>query len=115
MERRNRSLQEMARAMICENDLPKCFWAEAVNTACYVLNRTLIGKSLKKTPYELWNRIKPTLHYFHVFGCKCFILNTKDNLGKFDAKTHDGIFLGYSSTSKVMRLRQVYRIVQVIK
>ena len=113
VERRNRSLQEMARAMICENDLPKYFWAEAVNTACYVLNRTLIRKSLKKTPYELWNGIKPTLHYFHVFGCKCFILNTKDNLGKFDAKTHDGIFLGYSSTSKAYRVfNKITRIVE---
>ena len=94
----------MARAMICENDLPKFFWAEVVNTTCYVLNRTLIRKFLKKTPYELWNEVKPTLHYFYVFGCKCFILNTKDNLGKFDSKTYDGIFLGYSSSSKAYRV-----------
>ena len=59
---------------------------------------------MKKTPYELWNGVKPTLHYFHVFRYKCFILNTKDNLDKFEAKTYDGIFLGYSSSSKVYKV-----------
>ena len=110
MERTNRSLQDMARAMICRNNLSKLFWAEALNTASYVLNRTLITlirKSLKKTPYELWGGVKPTPHYFHIFGCKCFILNPKDNLGKFDAKTHDGIFLGYSSSSKAYKVLNI--------
>ena len=54
VERKNRSIQEMARTMLNENSLPKYFWAEAVNTACYVLNRVLIRPNLNKTPYELW-------------------------------------------------------------
>ncbi|KAL6337946.1 hypothetical protein AAG906_005411 [Vitis piasezkii] len=104
VERKNRTLQEMARTMLNENNLPKYFWAEAVNTSCYVLNRILLRPILKKTPYELWKSKKPNISHFKVFGCKCFILNTKDNLGKFDAKSDVGIFLGYSTSSKAFRV-----------
>ncbi|KAH9781762.1 Integrase catalytic domain-containing protein [Citrus sinensis] len=104
VERKNRSIQEMARTMLNENALPKYFWAEAVNTACYVLNRVLIRPHLNKTPYELWKDRKPNIGYFKVFGCKCFILNIKDNLGKFDPKSDVGIFLGYSNSSKAYRV-----------
>ncbi|KAH9792992.1 Integrase catalytic domain-containing protein [Citrus sinensis] len=75
-----------------------------VNTACYVLNRVLIRPNLNKTPYELWKDRKPNIGYFKVFGCKCFVLNTKDNLGKFDLKSDVGIFLGYSNSSKAYRV-----------
>ena len=94
----------MARTMLNENNLPKYFWAEVVNTSCYVLNRILLKPILKKTPYELWKNKKPNISYFKVFGCKCFILNTKDNLGKFDAKSDVGIFLDYSASSKAFRV-----------
>nr|GEZ47974.1 retrovirus-related Pol polyprotein from transposon TNT 1-94 [Tanacetum cinerariifolium] len=53
-----------------------------------------------KTPYELLRGIKPTLDYFRVFESKCFILNTKDYLTKFDPKSYEGVFLGYSQNSK---------------
>jgi hypothetical protein len=104
VERKNRSLQEMSRTMLNEHNLPQYFWVEAVNTACYVINRTIIRNTLNKTPYELWNNRKPNIRYFKVFGCKCFVLNDKDNLGKFDAKSGEGIFLGYSSNSKAYRV-----------
>ncbi|KAH9672866.1 hypothetical protein KPL70_017899 [Citrus sinensis] len=104
VERKNRSIQEMARTMLNENSLPKYFWAEAVNTACYVLNRVLIRPNLNKTSYELWKYRKPNIGYFKVFGCKCFVLNTKDNLGKFDPKSDVGIFLDYSNSSKAYRV-----------
>ena len=103
-ERKNRTLQEIARTMLNEKNLPKYFWAEAVNTSYYVLNRVLLRSILKKTLYELWKNKKPNIGYFKVFGCKCFILNTKDNLGKFDAKLDVGIFLGYSTSSKAFRV-----------
>ena len=90
--------------MLNENNLPKYFWAEAINTSCYVLNRILLRLILTKTPYELWKNKKPNISYFKIFGCKCFILNTKDNLGKFDAKVDVGIFFGYSTSSKVFRV-----------
>ncbi|KAH9679892.1 Integrase catalytic domain-containing protein [Citrus sinensis] len=104
VERKNMSIQEMARTMLNENVLPKYFWAKAVNTACYVLNQVLIRPHLNKTPYELWKDRKLNIGYFKVFGCKCFILNTKDNLGKFDPKSDIGIFLEYSNSSKAYRV-----------
>ena len=104
VERKNRTLQEMARSTLNENGLPKYFWAEAVSTACYIVNRVMIRSILNKTPYELWKGRKPNIGYLKVFGCKCFILNTKDNLGKFDSKSNVGIFLGYSTTSKAYRV-----------
>ena len=54
VERKNRTLVEMARSMLCENGLPKYFWAEAINTTCYITNCALIRPLLKKTPYELY-------------------------------------------------------------
>ena len=70
VERKNRTLQEMARTMLNENNLPKYFWTEAVNTSCYVLNRILLRPILKKTPYDLWKNKKPNISYFKVFWCK---------------------------------------------
>ena len=91
--------------MICENNLSKYFWSEAINMACYILNHTLIRSTLMKTPYELWKDRKSNLDYFHAFGYRCFIHNNgKDNLSKFDLKSDEGIFLGYSTSSKAFRV-----------
>ena len=91
--------------MINENGLPKYFWADAINTACYVLNRILIRPILSKTSYELLKGRKPNVSHLHIFGCKCFVLNNgKENLGKFDSKADEGIFLGYSQSSKAYRV-----------
>ena len=90
--------------MLHENNLPTYFWAKEVNTPCYILNRVLIRLSLNKTPYEIRKNKNPNISYFKVFGSKCFILNIKDNLGKFDAKSSVRIFLGYSSSSKAYRV-----------
>ena len=100
-ERKNRTLIEMSRTMLAENHLPSYFWAEAVSTACYVANRVLVRPQLKKTPYELLKERKPNITYFRAFGCKCYILvNGKEDLGKFDLRSDEGIFLGYSKRSK---------------
>ncbi|GJU45094.1 retrovirus-related pol polyprotein from transposon TNT 1-94 [Tanacetum coccineum] len=90
----------MSRTMLNEQSLPQKFWCNAVDTSTYILNRILIRAILGKTPYELLKGRKPTLDYFRVFGSKCFILNTKDYLTKFDPKSYEGIFLGYSQNSK---------------
>ncbi|KAJ9541694.1 hypothetical protein OSB04_028200 [Centaurea solstitialis] len=103
-ERRNRTLIEAARSMLSEANLATQFWAEAVNTACYTQNRSLIVKRFRRTPYELFCNRKPLIEHLHIFGCVCYILNNKDNLGKFDSKSDDGIFLGYSSISKTYRV-----------
>ena len=105
VERKNRILKEMTCTMLCESQLPKYFQTEAVNTACYILNRALIRPILKKTLYELWHGRKSNIDYFHIFGCKCFFHNNdKDNLEKFNTKADEGIFLGYSTTSKAYRI-----------
>ena len=84
---KNRSLIEAARAMLEESKLPTYFWAEAVNTACYTHNISLVNQAKCMTPYQLFKNVKPTLNFLHVFGCKCFILgNQTDQHGKFDAK-----------------------------
>ena len=85
----------MTRTIPLESGLTKCFWAEVVNTACYIQNRVFLRPILKKTPYELQKGRKPNISYFYIFGSECFILNTKDKLSKFDPKSDLGIFLGY--------------------
>ena len=105
MERKNKSPEELARKILNESSLPKCFWDDAVSTTCYVMNCVLIRPILKKTPYELLNGRKPQIGYLKVFGCRCYILNNgKENLGKFDAKADKGTFLGYSLFSHAYRV-----------
>nr|GEV14555.1 retrovirus-related Pol polyprotein from transposon TNT 1-94 [Tanacetum cinerariifolium] len=90
----------MSRTILNEQSLPQKFWCNAVDTSTYILNRILIRAIPGKTPYELLKGRKPTLDDFRVFGSKCFILNTKDYLTKFDPKSYEGVFLGYSQNSK---------------
>nr|GFB56979.1 hypothetical protein [Tanacetum cinerariifolium] len=89
-KRRNRSLIEVARIMLADAKLPVTFWAEAVNIACYVQNRVLVNKAHNKTPYELFNGRTPAIGFLKPFGCHVMILNTLDNLGKFEAKGDEG-------------------------
>ncbi|GKA59461.1 ribonuclease H-like domain-containing protein, partial [Tanacetum coccineum] len=103
-ERKNRTLIEAARTMLADSKLPTTFWAEAVNTACYVQNRVLVIKPHNKTPYELFLGRKPALSFMRPFGCPVTILNTLDHLGKFDGKSDDGFFVGYSINSKAFRV-----------
>ncbi|GJY94284.1 retrovirus-related pol polyprotein from transposon TNT 1-94 [Tanacetum coccineum] len=100
VEKKNRTLQEVIRTMLNEQLLPQKFWCNVLDTSTYILNRILIRAILGKTPYELLRGRKLTLDYFRVFGSKCFILNTKDYLTKFDQKSYEGVFLGYSQNSK---------------
>ncbi|GJZ19750.1 ribonuclease H-like domain-containing protein [Tanacetum coccineum] len=97
-ERKNRTLIEAARTMLADSLLPIPFWAEAVNTACYVLNRVLVTKPQNKTPYELLIGKPPSISFMRPFGCPLTILNTLDPLGKFDGKSDEGYLLGYSTT-----------------
>ena len=99
------SLEELKRTMLSESSLPKYFWADAVNTSCFVMNIVLIRPILKKTPYELFNGRKPNISHLKVFGYRYFILNNgKENPGKFDEKADNGIFIGYSSTSHAYKV-----------
>ncbi|GJW32695.1 putative ribonuclease H-like domain-containing protein [Tanacetum coccineum] len=104
VERKNRTLIEAARNMLADSFLPNTFWAEAVSTACYVLNRVLVTKPQNKTPYELLTRKIPIISYIRPFGCHVTILNTIDKLGKFDGKFNEGFLVGYSLNSKAFRV-----------
>ncbi|GJT18622.1 putative ribonuclease H-like domain-containing protein [Tanacetum coccineum] len=103
-ERKNRTLIEAARTMLADSKLPTPFWAEAVNTACYVQNRVLVIKPHNKTPYELFPGRKHALSFMKPFGCPVTILNTIDHLGKFDGKADERLFVGYSTNSKAFRV-----------
>nr|GEX62036.1 retrovirus-related Pol polyprotein from transposon TNT 1-94 [Tanacetum cinerariifolium] len=99
-ERKNRTLIEAARTMLVDSKLPTTFWAEAFNTAYYVLNKALVIKPHNKTPYELIRRRPPLIDFMKPFGCPVTILNTRDSLGKFDGKANEGFFVGYSVVTK---------------
>ncbi|GJS55471.1 ribonuclease H-like domain-containing protein [Tanacetum coccineum] len=103
-ERKNRTLIKATRTMLVDSKLPTTFWAEAVNTACYVLNKVLVIKPHNKTPYELICGRPPLIDFMKPFGCHVTILNTRDHLGKFDEKADEGYFVGYSVISKAMRV-----------
>ncbi|GJU78579.1 ribonuclease H-like domain-containing protein [Tanacetum coccineum] len=103
-ERKNMTLIEAARTMLADLKLPTTFWAEAVNTACYVQNRVLVVKPHNKTPYELFHGRTPTLSFMRPFGCPVTILNTIDHLGKFDGKADEVFFVGYSLNRKAFRV-----------
>ncbi|GJR10394.1 zinc finger, CCHC-type containing protein [Tanacetum coccineum] len=112
-ERKNRTLIEAARTMLAGSLLPIQFWAEAINTACYVLNRVSVTKPQMKTPYEILMGRSPNISFMRPFGCPLTILNTLDHLGKFDGKSEEGYLLGYSTNSKGFRVyNRVTRKVQ---
>ena len=100
VERKNQVIQEMVRAMLHNKDVVRNLLREVVNTACHMINRVYFRPSTKKTPYELWKGRKPNVKYFKIFGSTWFILKDRENVGKFDSRSDEGIFLGYSSTSK---------------
>nr|GEY83823.1 retrovirus-related Pol polyprotein from transposon TNT 1-94 [Tanacetum cinerariifolium] len=103
-ERKNKTLIETARTMLADSLLPILFWAEAVNTACYVQNRVLVTKPQNKTPYELLLGRIPSIGFMRPFGCPVTIFNTLDPLGKFDGNVDEGFLVGYSLSSKAFRV-----------
>ena len=99
-ERKNRTLIEAVRSMISDSKLPKHFWAEALATANYVLNRSATISLENKTPYEALHGNKPSVGYFRIFGCLSFAHIPKDERTKLEGKSRKCIFIGYSSTTK---------------
>jgi transposase InsO family protein len=104
VERKNRTLIDMARSMLDEYKTPDIFWCEAINTACHAIDRLYLHKKLKKTSYELLTSNKPKASYFRVFRCKCFILNKKPKTSKFAPKVDEGFLLGYGSNEHAYRV-----------
>ena len=104
VEKKNKVIQEMARAMLYNKDVARNLWGETVNSACHTVNRVYFRSSTKKTSYELWKGRKPNVKYFRIFESTCFIPKDRENVGKFDSRSDEGIFLGYSSTSKAYQV-----------
>ncbi|GJX39983.1 retrovirus-related pol polyprotein from transposon TNT 1-94 [Tanacetum coccineum] len=116
VERRNRTLIEAARTMLIYAKAPLFLWAEAVATACYTQNRSMIRRRHGKTPYELLHDKPPDLSYLHVFGALCYPTNDSENLGKLQPKADIGIFIGYAPTKKAFWIynRRTRRIIETI-
>jgi hypothetical protein len=104
VERKNRTLLDMARTMLDEYKTTDRFWAEAINIACYSINRLYLHQILKKTSYELLTGKKSNVSYFRVFGSKCFILIKQGRNSKFAPKAVEGFLLCYDSNTMAYRV-----------
>lgn len=102
-ERANSTLVEMARSMLVHADLAESFWAEAINTAAYLRNRSETSKLTDMTPYESWNGKRPGVSHLRIFGSRAIILN-KTHSKKFQPKGEERVLIGYSATAKAYRL-----------
>nr|GEX84958.1 hypothetical protein [Tanacetum cinerariifolium] len=104
VETRNRTLAEAARTMLTFANLPLYLWAKAIATACFTQNRSIIHKHFDKTPYELMNKRKTNIKFFRVFGCRCYLLNDYEDVGKLKEKGDIRVFVGYSKDSAAFRI-----------
>nr|GEX60996.1 hypothetical protein [Tanacetum cinerariifolium] len=90
--------------MLTFANLPSFLWAEAITTACFRKNRSIIHKRFDKTSYELINKRKPNIKFFRVFGCRCYLLNDYKDVGKLKLKGDIGVFIGYSKESAAFKI-----------
>nr|GEY60939.1 retrovirus-related Pol polyprotein from transposon TNT 1-94 [Tanacetum cinerariifolium] len=97
VERRNRTLVEAAKTMLIFSRAPLFLWAEAIATACFTQNRSIVYRRFNKTPYELINGRKSDISFVHVFGALCYPNNDHEDIGKLGAKGDIGFFIGYSA------------------
>ncbi|MCO5561557.1 hypothetical protein L7F22_015177 [Adiantum nelumboides] len=104
VERKNRTIMEMARAMLAHASLPRSYWAEACNTAVYIQNRSPTHALQDMTPFQAYYGRKPTVSHFRVFGCSAFVHIPKEKRQKLDFKSRKLLFLGYSAESDAYRL-----------
>jgi hypothetical protein len=100
VERKNKTVQEMARTMLKDSKLGDIFWAHEVHKTVHILNRGMLRSNSDNTPYELWKGRPENVKHFRVFGSKCYIKTEDDKIGKFDSRVHKCIFLGYSGKIK---------------
>nr|GEW13379.1 integrase, catalytic region, zinc finger, CCHC-type, peptidase aspartic, catalytic [Tanacetum cinerariifolium] len=104
VEQRNQTLVEAARTMLIFTRAPLFLWAEAIATACFTQNRSIIHCRFNKTPYKLINGRKPDISFLHVFGALCYPKNDREDIGKLGAKGDIGFFIGYSADSCAYRV-----------
>nr|GEV36301.1 retrovirus-related Pol polyprotein from transposon TNT 1-94 [Tanacetum cinerariifolium] len=116
VKRRNRTLVEAARTMLIFSRAPLFLWAEAIATACFTQNRSIIHRCFNKTPYELINGRKPDISFLHVFGALCNPKNDREEIGKLGAKGDIGFFIGYSADSYayIIYNRRIKKIIETM-
>nr|GEV24373.1 retrovirus-related Pol polyprotein from transposon TNT 1-94 [Tanacetum cinerariifolium] len=116
VEQRNRTLVEAARTMLIFSRAPLFLWVEAIATACYTQNRSIIHRRFNKTPYELINRKTLNISFLHVFGALCYPKNDHEDIGKLGAKGDIGFFIGYSANSCAYRVynRRTKKIMEIM-
>ncbi|GJV69358.1 retrovirus-related pol polyprotein from transposon TNT 1-94 [Tanacetum coccineum] len=95
---------EAARTMLSASKLPLFFWAEAIATACYTQNRSIIIPTHEKTAYHIINDRKHSIKHLHIFGCTCYLTKDGENLDKMKEKGDSCILVGYSTQSKGYRV-----------
>ncbi|GJT05703.1 retrovirus-related pol polyprotein from transposon TNT 1-94 [Tanacetum coccineum] len=109
VERRNRTLVEAARTMLSASKLPLFFWAEAIATACYTQNRSIIIPTHEKTAYHIINDRKPSIKHLHIFGCTCYLTRDGENLDKMKEKGDTCILASdYDNPDPAPELQNVY-------
>nr|GEZ94150.1 retrovirus-related Pol polyprotein from transposon TNT 1-94 [Tanacetum cinerariifolium] len=101
--------------MLTFANLPSYLWVEAITTACFIQNRSIIHKRFDKTPYELINKRKPNIKFFRVFECRCYLLNEYEDVGKLKEKGDIGVFVGYLKESAAFRIYNKQTRKSVIK
>nr|GEY44416.1 reverse transcriptase [Tanacetum cinerariifolium] len=104
VERWNRTLVEVARTMLSVAKVPLFFWAEAIATACFTQNRSLVIPRHEKTPYNIINDRKLSVKFFHIFGSVCYIVRDGENRDKMKEKGDECIFVGYSNQSRAYKV-----------
>jgi transposase InsO family protein len=100
VERKNRTVQKMARTMIMDSKLTNIFCTQVVHTSVHIQNIVMLRNNTDKTPYEIWKGRPVNVKRFKVFGSKCYIKREHYRMGKFDSHVDKGILVGYSSTRK---------------
>nr|GEV94125.1 hypothetical protein [Tanacetum cinerariifolium] len=108
VKQRNRTLVEAARTMLIFSRAPLFLWAEAIATACFTQNRSIIYRRFNKTSYELINGRKPYISFLHVFGALCYPKNDREDTRKLGTKGDIGFFIRYSTNSCAYRVYNLW-------
>jgi len=103
-KRKNKTIVEIARSKLKAKQLGNEFWAEAVHTAIYTLNRCSRRVVSKLTQKEAWSRYKPNIVHMRIFGCIAYAHVPKEKRKKLDDKSINCIFIRYNTKNKSYRL-----------
>ena len=99
-ERKNMHLAEICRSMLHAKNVPRQFWAEAMKTTTFIINRLPQQRLCFLSPFEKLRSKTPTVNYFRVFGCVCYVFLPDHLRSKIDKKAVRCIFIGYDSQRK---------------